>query len=402
MRGPAGCVTTAMTSRTRRPCASSIASGWSRCSSRGPRASETTVSGSSGSAVRSSGWAASCGSSATVAASGMATRPSATRRRTIAGSRGCSRRSWHRSTGATRPAPRRPTSTTFDGWRSSWSTRTQRPAPARRSRSRTARESQAPSPAVPRRLGGLRVPGDPHRGGEAARRRGPNGLDVPADPLPLWCGVRLQYGGLVAHHGRRAESPAVLAYLRDHHRRVRAQLRDAHGQRRRRAVQDRGRVALARCAPRGRVGRDLPDAAYAGHVVELPDGHRARRAAAAAACGAARRPGRGVHGAGRPVLAPVDRTPPGRAGAGPGRSEEHTSELQSLTNLVCRLLLAKKNSNRDQRMLVIDKLRETVDGLHDKVVALLGLAFKPNTDDLREAPSLDITSVLLAAGAQVR
>jgi len=66
------------------------------------------------------------------------------------------------------------------------------------------------------------------------------------------------------------------------------------------------------------------------------------------------------------------------------------------------LLHAVMDINRDQRMLVIDKLRDAVDGLHDKVVGLLGLAFKPNTDDLREAPSLDIARVLLAAGAQVR
>jgi UDPglucose 6-dehydrogenase len=53
-------------------------------------------------------------------------------------------------------------------------------------------------------------------------------------------------------------------------------------------------------------------------------------------------------------------------------------------------------------MLVIDKLRECLGTLSQKVVGLLGLAFKPNTDDLREAPSLDIAKVLLAAGAHVR
>jgi UDPglucose 6-dehydrogenase len=58
--------------------------------------------------------------------------------------------------------------------------------------------------------------------------------------------------------------------------------------------------------------------------------------------------------------------------------------------------------NRDQRMLVIDKLRDCLEELPDRVVGLLGLAFKPNTDDLREAPSLDIAKVLLAAGASVR
>jgi UDPglucose 6-dehydrogenase len=66
------------------------------------------------------------------------------------------------------------------------------------------------------------------------------------------------------------------------------------------------------------------------------------------------------------------------------------------------LLHAVMDINRDQRMLVIDKLRECLETLSGRVVGLLGLAFKPNTDDLREAPSLDIAKVLLAAGAQVR
>jgi UDPglucose 6-dehydrogenase len=66
------------------------------------------------------------------------------------------------------------------------------------------------------------------------------------------------------------------------------------------------------------------------------------------------------------------------------------------------LLNAVMDINRDQRMLVIDKLREGLDELQDKVVGLLGLAFKPNTDDLRDAPSLDIARVLLAAGTHVR
>jgi UDPglucose 6-dehydrogenase len=66
------------------------------------------------------------------------------------------------------------------------------------------------------------------------------------------------------------------------------------------------------------------------------------------------------------------------------------------------LLHAVMDINRDQRMLVIDKLRDCLGTLNQKVVGLLGLAFKPNTDDLREAPSLDIAKVLLAAGVHVR
>ena len=66
------------------------------------------------------------------------------------------------------------------------------------------------------------------------------------------------------------------------------------------------------------------------------------------------------------------------------------------------LLHAVMDINRDQRMLVIDKLRECLEELPGRVIGLLGLAFKPNTDDMREAPSIDIAKVLLAAGSEVR
>ena len=66
------------------------------------------------------------------------------------------------------------------------------------------------------------------------------------------------------------------------------------------------------------------------------------------------------------------------------------------------LLHAVMDINRDQRMLVIDLLREKLEELPGRVIGLLGLAFKPNTDDMREAPSVDIAKVLLAAGAEVR
>ena len=66
------------------------------------------------------------------------------------------------------------------------------------------------------------------------------------------------------------------------------------------------------------------------------------------------------------------------------------------------LLHAVMDINRDQRMMVIDKLRECLDELPGRTIGLLGLAFKPNTDDLREAPSVNIAKVLLAAGARVR
>ena len=66
------------------------------------------------------------------------------------------------------------------------------------------------------------------------------------------------------------------------------------------------------------------------------------------------------------------------------------------------LLHAVMEINRDQRMVVVDLLRDALEELPGRVIGLLGLAFKPNTDDMREAPSLDIAKVLLAAGAEIR
>jgi UDPglucose 6-dehydrogenase len=66
------------------------------------------------------------------------------------------------------------------------------------------------------------------------------------------------------------------------------------------------------------------------------------------------------------------------------------------------LLHAVLDINRDQRRLAVDKLRECLGTLRGQVIGLLGLAFKPNTDDLRQAPSLEIAADLLSRGATVR
>jgi len=65
------------------------------------------------------------------------------------------------------------------------------------------------------------------------------------------------------------------------------------------------------------------------------------------------------------------------------------------------LLRAVMEINRDQRRHVVHILRELLGTLRDRKVGLLGLAFKPNTDDMREAPSLDIAHILLGEGADV-
>src|SRR5207302_11093024 len=58
--------------------------------------------------------------------------------------------------------------------------------------------------------------------------------------------------------------------------------------------------------------------------------------------------------------------------------------------------------NELQKRRIIQKLQKHLGKLRGKKVSLLGLAFKPQTDDLREAPSLVLASRLLAEGAEVR
>ena len=58
--------------------------------------------------------------------------------------------------------------------------------------------------------------------------------------------------------------------------------------------------------------------------------------------------------------------------------------------------------NELQKRRVVGKLEKHLGKLGGKTIALLGLAFKPNTDDMREAPSLVLASRLLAEGAEVR
>jgi UDPglucose 6-dehydrogenase len=67
-----------------------------------------------------------------------------------------------------------------------------------------------------------------------------------------------------------------------------------------------------------------------------------------------------------------------------------------------QLLTAVIEVNELQKRRVMNKLQKHLGTLVDKDVALLGLAFKPNTDDMREASSLVLSARLNAAGAKVR
>lgn len=66
------------------------------------------------------------------------------------------------------------------------------------------------------------------------------------------------------------------------------------------------------------------------------------------------------------------------------------------------LLKAVVAVNQQQKCLAIAKLQQTLKILKGKTIGLLGLTFKPNTDDLRDAPSLELIKELLRLGAKVK
>ncbi|MGH2533342.1 MAG: UDP-glucose dehydrogenase family protein [Thermomicrobiales bacterium] len=72
------------------------------------------------------------------------------------------------------------------------------------------------------------------------------------------------------------------------------------------------------------------------------------------------------------------------------------------TGIAPSMLDAVLGINAMMRGRVIDKLTSHLGDLRGKTIAVLGLAFKPDTDDIREAPAIEIIGKLLAAGAKVR
>lgn len=96
-----------------------------------------------------------------------------------------------------------------------------------------------------------------------------------------------------------------------------------------------------------------------------------------------------------------------KAGIGYGGScfPKDTQALIQIAGMVdydFRLLKSVVQVNQDQRFHVIHKLEEALGSLKGKTIAVWGLAFKPETDDVRDAPAIDIIQHLSDAGAVIK
>ena len=78
------------------------------------------------------------------------------------------------------------------------------------------------------------------------------------------------------------------------------------------------------------------------------------------------------------------------------------AHMASMAGAHPQLLRAVMEINRDMRRLVLQKVRAALGTVEDRTIGVLGLAFKPNTDDLREAPAVEIIHLLMSEGARIK
>ncbi|HEX4532605.1 MAG TPA: UDP-glucose/GDP-mannose dehydrogenase family protein [Rhizomicrobium sp.] len=72
------------------------------------------------------------------------------------------------------------------------------------------------------------------------------------------------------------------------------------------------------------------------------------------------------------------------------------------TGAVTRIVEAVVSVNEARKVQMAEKIERAFGGVSGKTIAILGLTFKPNTDDMRDAPSLVIVPHLMAKGAKIR
>ena len=93
---------------------------------------------------------------------------------------------------------------------------------------------------------------------------------------------------------------------------------------------------------------------------------------------------------------------PGYGGSCSPKDTESLYHFASTCGYDFKLLKGVISANKRQRELMVEKIKHHLGNLKGKTVAILGLAFKQNTDDIRKSPAIDIIKLLLKEGANIR
>ncbi|MCP4655362.1 MAG: UDP-glucose/GDP-mannose dehydrogenase family protein, partial [bacterium] len=95
-------------------------------------------------------------------------------------------------------------------------------------------------------------------------------------------------------------------------------------------------------------------------------------------------------------------TGPGYGGSCFPKDTRAVARIAQEKGLTFRIIEAVLEANEATKRRMIEKIRSVLGDLAGRTVAVLGLSFKPDTDDIRESPALPIVKGLLAGGATVR
>ncbi|RMH09997.1 MAG: UDP-glucose/GDP-mannose dehydrogenase family protein [Nitrospirae bacterium] len=93
---------------------------------------------------------------------------------------------------------------------------------------------------------------------------------------------------------------------------------------------------------------------------------------------------------------------PGFGGSCFGKDTAALVHIGEQVGYEMKLAIATRRVNEQQRVRMLDKIRSTLNGVQGKTIGLLGLSFKPNTNDLRDSPALMIAEHLIKEGCTVR
>jgi len=95
-------------------------------------------------------------------------------------------------------------------------------------------------------------------------------------------------------------------------------------------------------------------------------------------------------------------TGPGFGGSCFPKDTQAVAQIARDHGLSFRIIEAVLEVNDSTKQRMVDKIDRAFDGLEGRTVAMLGLSFKPNTDDMRESPAIPIARGLLERGATIR
>ncbi|MCZ6800560.1 MAG: UDP-glucose/GDP-mannose dehydrogenase family protein [Nitrospirae bacterium] len=93
---------------------------------------------------------------------------------------------------------------------------------------------------------------------------------------------------------------------------------------------------------------------------------------------------------------------PGYGGSCFGKDTAALVHIGDTAGYEMKLAATTERVNEQQRARMVDKIRDTLGNISGKTIGMLGLSFKPNTDDLRDSPALMIAEHLMKEGCTVR